>query len=392
MDEHVLPTYQRSEEVFVSGRGAWLVDREGREYLDFLAGIAVNALGHAHDGLMSALRDQVGRLVHTSNLLRHPYTEPVAERLARLSGMQAAFFCNSGSEANETAIKVARKVQRNRGKPQRTSFVALAGSFHGRTVGALSLTSKEAYRAPFGPLLEVAFVEPEDEGALATALAAQPAALFVEPIQGEGGMRELSDRYLQYAREQCTATGTLLVHDEVQCGAGRTGRFLAGDHAGVKPDVVTLAKPIGGGLPMGVALVSDEHAQCFTVGEHGSTFGGGPLVLRAALVFLEALEDGGLLHNVVERGAEFARGLEELVAVYPIARARRGRGLMQALVVPGHASDLVKALRRHGLLACSAGSDVVRFLPPFVVSAEDVRRGLVLIRDALDELSSRSSP
>jgi predicted acetylornithine/succinylornithine family transaminase len=392
MDEHVLPTYQRSEEVFVSGRGAWLVDQSGREYLDFLAGIAVNALGHAHEGLMEALRDQVGRLVHTSNLIRHPYTEPVAERLTRLAGMQAAFFCNSGSEANETAIKISRKVQRLRGKPHRTSFVALAGSFHGRTIGAVSLTSKEAYRAPFGPLLDVTFVEPEDEAMLAAALAKEPAALFVEPIQGEGGMRELSARYLQKARELCTKTGTLLVHDEVQCGAGRTGRFLAGDHAGVRPDVVTLAKPIGGGLPMGTTLVSAEHAQCFTVGEHGSTFGGGPMVLRAALVFLEALEEGGLQQNVAERGAELARGLEELVAVYPIARARRGRGLMQALVVPERASELVKALRRHGLLACSAGSDVVRFLPPFVVRAEDVRRGLTLIRDALDELSSRSAP
>jgi 4-aminobutyrate aminotransferase-like enzyme len=160
MDEHVLPPIQRSEEVFVSGRGAWLVDQSGREYLDFLAGIAVNALGHAHEGLMDALRDQVGRLVHTSNLLRHPYTEPVAERLTRLAGMQAAFFCNSGSEANETAIKISRKVQRLRDKPHRTSFVALAGSFHGRTIGAVSLTSKEAYRAPFGPLLDVTFVEP----------------------------------------------------------------------------------------------------------------------------------------------------------------------------------------------------------------------------------------
>ncbi len=392
MDEHVLPTYQRSEEVFVSGRGAWLVDESGREYLDFLAGIAVNALGHAHAGLVAALRDQAGRLVHTSNLLRHPYTERVAGRLAALSGMEAAFFCNSGSEANEAAIKIARKVQRNRGKSERTSFVALAGSFHGRTIGALSLTSKEAYRAPFGPLLDVAFVEPEDETALAAALARGPAALFVEPIQGEGGMRVLSARFQQRARELCDETGTLLVHDEVQCGAGRTGAFLAGDHAGTKPDIVTLAKPIGGGLPMGVALVAAEHAGALSVGEHGSTFGGGPLVLRAALVFLEALEEGGLLQNVRARGAELARGLDELVSVYPLARERRGLGLMQALVVPERASELVKSLRAHGLLACSAGSDVVRFLPPFIVSAEDIRRGLSILRDALEELSSRSTP
>ena len=387
MDEHVLSTYRRAPQVFVAGEGAWLIDENGKRYLDCLAGIAVSALGHAHPELTRALRAQAGKVIHLSNLLRGEHTEIVAERLARLTEMESVFFCNGGSEANEGAIKITRKAQRLRGAPERTSFVALHGSFHGRSIGALSLTSKPAYREPFGPLLDVEFVEPEDTGALEAALSRRPAALFLEPIQGEGGIRPLSHAFLRRARELCDESSTLLVHDEVQCGAGRTGRFLAGQHAGVRPDLVTLAKPIAGGVPLGAVLVSEALHDVFVPGDHGSTFGGGPLALCAARVFLEQLE-GGLLEAVRQRGAELERGLDALVADFPLVQARRGLGLMQGLVVPGRAPELVTALRGHGLLSCSAGPDVLRLLPPFVLTSEDLQEALKRLSAGLTEVSS----
>jgi acetylornithine/N-succinyldiaminopimelate aminotransferase len=278
MDEGVMKTYARADEVFVAGHGAVLVDSTGREFLDFLAGIAVSALGHGHAELAAALRDQVGKVVHLSNLFRHPYTEQVATRLCALTDMAAAFFTNSGTEAMECALKLARKAMHLRGEPERTSFVALEAGFHGRSLGALSLTWNEKYRKPFLPLQQVTWVAPEDTAALARVLRSEkPAAFVLEPVQGEGGIRMLSASFLRAARELCTETGTLLVHDEIQSGCGRTGRFLAAQHAGVVPDVVTLAKPIAAGLPMGACLASKAFAETFGKGEHGSTFAGGPV-------------------------------------------------------------------------------------------------------------------
>ncbi|MGK0264325.1 MAG: acetylornithine/N-succinyldiaminopimelate aminotransferase, partial [Planctomycetota bacterium] len=246
----VMPTYARADEVFVDGDGAIVRDRDGREYLDFLAGIAVNALGHGHARMTAELQDQVGKLMHVSNLFRHPYTETVATRLCQHTGMAAAFFTNSGTESVECAMKIARKAMHRAGTPERTSFVALEHAFHGRSLGALSLTHNEQYRAPFAPLLDVTWVAPNDPATLAATIRSQrPAALFLEPIQGEGGIGELSREFLQTARAVCTETGTVLVHDEIQSGCGRTGRFLAAQHHDVTPDIVTLAKPIGAGLP-----------------------------------------------------------------------------------------------------------------------------------------------
>jgi len=386
VDEHVLPTYRRAEPVFVAGRGATLVDSEGREYLDLLGGIAVNALGHAHPRLVEALRDQIGRVAHVSNLYRHPYTEEVAARLARLCGLAAVFFSNSGAEANECALKLARRAQARRGAAERTHFVALEGGFHGRTAGSLSLTASPTYREPFGPLLDCRFVAPEDLGALEAALATRPAALFLEPIQGEGGLRTLSPTYLRAARERCDATGTLLVCDEVQCGSGRTGRFLAAQHAGVVPDVVTLAKPLAGGLPIGATVVAAELVDALAPGEHGSTFGGGPLVLRAALVFLEELEQGGLLEAVRRRGDELGAGLDALVARHAGVERRVGRGLIQGLVVPGRHRALQQGLFERGVLAATAGADVVRFLPPYVITSSELERALAQIDETLGQV------
>ena len=383
MDEGLMKTYARADDVFVSGHGAVLQDSTGREFLDFLAGIAVSALGHGHAELAAALRDQVGKVVHLSNLFRHPYTEQVATRLCQLTDMGAAFFTNSGTEAVECALKLARKAMINRGTPTRTSFVALEGGFHGRSLGALSLTWSEKYRKPFQPLQKVTWVPPEDVAALERALQQdQPAALVLEPVQGEGGIRELSAGFLQRARELCTATGTLLVHDEIQSGCGRTGKFLAAMHAGVTPDVVTLAKPIAAGLPMGACLTTKALADTFAKGEHGSTFAGGPLVCRAALVFLDAV-DRGLLGNVQERGHQLREGLQALAGEFRIVREVRGRGLMLGLRLHHSAEAVQKALYKNGLIVNCTATDVLRIVPPFVITSDEIQRGLQVMRRTL---------
>lgn len=383
MDEGMMKTYARADEVFVDGRGAVLVDRDGKQFLDWLAGIAVSALGHGHPALAVALRDQVGKVVHLSNLFRHPYTEQVATRLCAHTGMAAAFFTNSGAESIECALKLARKAMHVRGTPERTAFVALEAGFHGRTMGALSLTHNAKYRAPFVPLQDVTWVPPEDTAALDKVLRERrPAALVIEPIQGEGGIRELSAAFLRAARELCDATGTILVHDEIQSGCGRTGKFLAAQHVGVTPDVVALAKPIAAGLPMGVCLANAALADTFGKGEHGTTFGGGPLVCRAATVFLDAI-DGGLLEQVQARGAQLRAGLEHLGRELSIVREVRGRGLLLGLRLHHSATEAQKELYRQRLLVnCTAG-DVLRIVPPFVVTAAQVDAALARIGDVL---------
>lgn len=385
MDEGLMRTYGRAAEVFVDGHGAVLTDSTGAEYLDFLAGIAVSALGHGHAELTRALRDQVGKVVHLSNLFRHPYTEQVATRLCALTEMAAAFFTNSGTEAMECAMKLARKAMHVRGTPERTSFVALEGGFHGRSLGALSLTWSEKYRKPFQPLQHVTWVAPEDTEALARVLEQErPAALVIEPIQGEGGIRALSAEFLRAARELCTATGTLLIHDEIQSGCGRTGRFLAAQHVGVIPDIVTLAKPIAAGLPMGACLCTAALADTFQKGEHGSTFAGGPLVCRAALVFLDEI-DRGLLGAVQDRGRQLHDGLLALQRQLPIVREVRGRGLMLGLRLHWSAEAVQKELyRQHLIVNCTAG-DVLRIVPPYVVTSAQVDRALQILASVLQQ-------
>ena len=386
MDEHLIRTYNRAAEVFVDGHGSILRDREGREFVDFLAGIAVSALGHAYPPLVEALRDQVGRVVHLSNLLRHPYTERVAEHVATFTGLEASFFTNSGTEANEAAFKLARKVQKDRGQPERTSFVALHAAFHGRTFAALSCTHAEKYRTPFEPLLPVTFVPQDDIAALTRAIHdTKPAALIYEPIQGEGGIRELAPTFMAAARRLCDETGTILIHDEIQSGCGRTGRFLAADWHGIKPDVVTLAKPIAGGVPMGVMTVRKELTDVLKPGDHGSTFAGGPLVCRAALVLLDALRDG-LLDNVQARGAQLRKGFTALQREFPVITEIRGRGLMIGVRLAKGAPELQKKLYELGLITnCTAG-DVIRVVPPFVLTEREADRGLELFAQGLETL------
>jgi predicted acetylornithine/succinylornithine family transaminase len=386
MDEHLIRTYSRAEEVFVDGHGATLVDRDGKEFIDFLAGIAVSALGYAYPPLVEALRDQVGRVVHLSNLFRHPYTEAVATRVAALTGLEASFFTNSGTEANEAALKLARKVQKDRGHPDRISFIALHSAFHGRSMGALSCTHAEKYRKHFEPLFPVTFVPQNDVDALHAAVhETKPAALLIEPIQGEGGIFELAREYLAAARQICDETGTVLIHDEIQCGSGRTGKFLASQWHGIPADVVTLAKPIAGGLPMGMMTVRKALAEVFKPGDHGSTFAGGPLVCRAALVLLDAMRDG-LLDRVVARGERLRQGLVALQRRFKVITEVRGRGLMLGVRVARNGPELQKHLYQLGLIVnCTAG-DVIRIVPPFVITEAEIDRGLELLARGLTQL------
>lgn len=388
MNEHLMNTYARSETAFVRGQGALLYDADGNSWIDTLGGLAVNALGHAHPRLIAAIAEQAGALIHTSNLYRQPLGEQVALRLSRLSGMHAAFFANSGSEANETALKIARKYQQQQGRSDRVAFIALEQSFHGRTTGAVAVTHNPKYREPFGPLLgPVHFVPPNDVEALRKAFACDPCALILEPIQGEGGLKVLDETFLLAARELCDATDTLLIHDEVQCGSGRTGRFLASQWSAARPDLVTLAKPIAGGLPMSVVLAGAKHANVLVPGDHGSTFGGGPLASRAALVFLEELEEG-LLDTVQARGEQLAQGLEALVAQHSIALERRGRGLIQGLKLERGASDLVRECFARGLVAGTAGNEVVRLLPPYVITEQQLTTALEILGAALTKIEA----
>lgn len=387
MASALMSTYRPDGPTFVSGRGASLFDTQGREWVDLLSGLGVTVLGHAHPRWVAAVQEQAARLVHTSNLYPQPGAEDVAEHLCRLTGMDSVFFSNSGSEAVECALKLARKAARQRGHGAPTHFLAIEGSFHGRSLGSLSVTSNPAYRVPFLPALEARFVARNSVHALREAFAqAPPAALILEPVQGEGGLHVLDDAFLRCARELCDQTGSVLISDEVQCGLGRSGPFLAYAHAGVLPDVVTLAKPLAGGLSVGATLACAHLSHTFRPGDHGSTFGGGPLVMRAAAVVLDELTAGGLLQQLAPKAERLTAGLDELVQRHPAASRRCGRGWMQGLVLPGQASAAQQALAARGFLAGTAADDVLRFLPPYVLTHEQLEQALTALDEVLSAL------
>ena len=377
---HLFPTYARTPLHVVSGNGCMLTDVNGREYLDLLGGIAVNALGHAHPRILAVLREVAGSentVLHCSNLYHHPYQGPLAARLAERLELPRVFFCNSGSEAVEAALKLARaRARRLKGNGAR-GIVALRGSFHGRTAFALSATGQDKYRDPFGPLVEdVTFVPPDDPEAFTKSVSADTAAVIIEPVQGEGGVRPIEPAVLQAARAACDATGALLVADEVQCGLGRTGAWSSCRQSGVAPDLVTLAKPLAAGLPLGALLGREELAEDLGPGMHGSTFGGGPLPCRLALAFLDAIESERLLDAVIARSRQLLEGLRDLAARHDLIEEIRGRGLMVGLVLRRPVAPIVNALREEGILAGSAGECVLRLLPPYVISAAEIDRFL----------------
>lgn len=385
---HVVQTYKRQPVAFVRGEGVYLVDAEGRRYLDWLSGIGVAALGHAHPGLAAALASQASTLVHTSNLYFHPLQGELAARLAALSGLPRAFFCNSGTEAVEACLKFARRYWHTQGAAERTEFVALAHGFAGRTLGSLSITWDEHYRTPFQPLVPgVSFVAADDPDALRAAVGERTAAIVVEPIQGEGGVRPLPAATAAAVEAACARTGVLLIADEIQCGLGRTGQPFHFPALGLTPDLVTVGKALGGGFPVGAALVSEPVAQAIAFGDHGTTYGGNLLACRAALFVLDQLE-GGLLEHVRQVGRRLGAGLGELASRHAAIREVRGAGLMWGLDLEVDAGPVVDAARGRGLLVNRTSSTVVRLLPPYVIAAAEVDDGLARLDAALAEARS----
>lgn len=373
---HVVPSYARLPVVFVRGEGSRLWDADGHEYLDFLAGISVSSVGHCHPAVVRAVQEQAAKLMHVTNLF---YTEPpmrLAARLADRSLGGKVFFANSGAEAVEAAIKLARK-RRPGGE-----VVSVHGAFHGRTYGALSATPQEIKQAPFAPLVPGFRAVAPSADAIAGAVGERTAAVLLEPVQGEGGIHVLPDELLHAAREACDRTGALLIFDEIQCGMGRTGRLWAHEHAGVVPDAMTLAKALGGGMPIGALVTSPALGDVLEPGDHGSTFAGGPVVAAAALAVLDLIDDEAFLTRVRARGARLAEGL----AALPGVREVRGLGLMLAVEIDDAPELVRRALLDQRLVLNATGPTTVRFLPALTVGERDVDEALARLRALLGEL------
>ena len=380
--QHVLQVYKRAPIVFESGKGCALFTRSGERYLDLISGVGVAALGHAHPGLARAIADQASTLLHTSNLFHHPLQAELATRLSSLTGLPRAFFCNSGAEAVEACLKFARRFWYTQGTP-RAGLVAFEHSFHGRTMGAVSVTWDPHYREPFQPLVPgVTFVSPNDAAAIAAAITDATAAVIVEPIQGEGGVRPIPRAAAEAITAACRRTGALLIADEVQCGLGRTGHPLYAPVLGLAPDLMALGKALGAGVPIGAAMFSDRVAAAARPGDHGSTYGGNLLACRAALTFLDEL-DGGLLAHVGRAGAHLERGLRAMAARLPAIRDVRGAGLMWGLDLDRPAAAVVDAARERRLLVNRTSDTVIRLLPPYVISEREIDEALPLLEAAI---------
>jgi acetylornithine/N-succinyldiaminopimelate aminotransferase len=382
--DHLLQVYRRGQVVFERGLGCRLFDADGRSYLDLISGVGVAALGHAHPRLAAAIAAQAGELLHTSNLFFHPLQGELAERLSALSGLPRAFFCNSGTEAVEASLKFARRYWHSQGTHDRTEYVALDRSFHGRTMGSLSVTWDDHYRAPFAPLVPgVTFVPADSPAALRAAVTSRTAAVIVEPIQGEGGVRPLTPEMAAAITEACSQTGTLLIADEVQCGLGRTGRPFYSAALGLHPDIMAIGKSLGAGVPIAAALFTDRVAAAAAFGDHGSTYGGNLLACRAALVFLEELVDGGLMTHVAAAGAHAEAKLNELASRHTCIRSIRGAGLMWGIDLDRPAGPVVEAALAQGLLVNRTAETVVRLLPPYIITTAEIDEAIGLLDAAL---------
>jgi predicted acetylornithine/succinylornithine family transaminase len=378
----LLGVYSRVGPQFVAGEGSELIAEDGTRYLDFVAGIAVNALGYNHPVIREAvLRALDTGLVHVSNLYRTEAGERLAAELVAHAFGGQAFFCNSGAEANEGAFKFARKWSNKRSK---TEIVAFTGSFHGRLFASLAATDRPDYRRPFEPLLAGVQIVPLGDRAAATrAVTDATAAVIIEPLQGEGGVRPVEAEFLAFLRELCDERGAALIFDEVQCGLGRTGTLFAYEQAGVTPDMLTLAKPLAGGLPMGAVLVSDRIAAALAPGDHATTFGGGPLVATVALDVLKTIADPAFLSDVRTKGAWLGARLQQVAADSPRVRAVRGRGLMWGIELGEPAAPVVTAARERHLLVLTAGPNVIRIVPPLTISRDDLDRGVAVLAEVL---------
>ena len=381
--QHVLQTYKRQPVVFERGSGMRLFDDQGASYLDFVSGIGVASLGHAHPGLAKALSDQAATLAHTSNLYFHPLQGELAARLSALTGLERAFFCNSGTEANEACLKFARRYWHTQGQTARTKYVAFTHAFHGRTMGSLSVTWDEHYRAPFQPLIPgVSFLQANDAEGLAALVDDQTAAIIVEPIQGEGGVRPIGAAMARAITDACARTGALLIADEVQSGAGRTGQFLCAPSIGLSPDLVALGKALGGGMPVGAAMVSAKVAGAISAGDHGTTYGGNLLACRAALLFLDEL-DRGLQAHVREVSGHLFESLRGLAARHASIAEVRGAGLIAGLEFRVDPTAVVAAALERHLLINRTATTVIRLLPPYIVTREEIDEALAILGESI---------
>ncbi|HSD71282.1 MAG TPA: acetylornithine transaminase [Thermoanaerobaculia bacterium] len=387
-DRVLFRNYKRAPVAFSHGRGVRLFDLEGREYLDFIGGIAVSSLGHAHPALVAAIAGQAARYVHVSNLYQIPEQVAAAGRLVAASGLERAFFCNSGAEANEAAIKLARKRAKSEKGPDCYEILVTQNSFHGRTLATLAATGNPRYQQGFEPLPPgFRFVPYDDADAMRSAVTGATCAILVEPVQGEGGVLVPSPGYLAALRAICDENRLLLILDEVQTGIGRTGRMFAYQSSGVRPDLVTVAKGVGGGVPAGVLLATEEAARHFVAGDHGSTFGGNALASAAIVAVLDAIEREGLAENAAAMGARLVAGLEELRKKHPVLLAIRGAGLLAGADLTIDAAPVVEACLAKGLLVNAVRPKTLRFAPPLVVSAADVDRALEILDEVLGSVA-----
>lgn len=389
----VMPTYARADLAFERGEGCWIYGVDGRRFLDFGTGVAVTALGHAHPRLVKALTEQAGKLWHCSNLYRVPGQERVAKRLIEKSFADTVFFCNSGAEAMECALKMARKYQDAVGQPERYRCITVEGAFHGRTLATIAAGGQEKHLKGFEPAVDGFDQVPfGNMNALRAAITEKTAAIVVEPIQGEGGIRPAEADYLKKLRQAADEFGLLLIFDEVQTGMGRTGSLFAHEQAGVAPDVMALAKGLGGGFPVGACLASEKAAQGMTAGTHGSTFGGNPLAMAVAETVLDVMLEPGFFERVRTMGALLKESLARVVKEHPSSlKSVRGQGLMLGLVCQRPNTDIVNACYEQGLLTVLAGDNVVRVLPPLIVGEAEIKEGCDKLRAALTVLEKQGT-
>ncbi len=389
MTSHLLPTYARVDLAFERGEGAWLIATNGDRYLDFTSGVAVNALGHAHPQLVAALAEQAQKVWHVSNLYQIPEAERVAARLCEASFADVVFFCNSGAEAMECAIKTARKYHSAGGHPERYRIVTFEGAFHGRTLATLAAGGQKKYLDGFGPVVEGFDQVPfGDLEAAKRAVTDETGAILIEPIMGEGGVRVVEPSFLRALRELCDERGLLLIFDEVQTGMGRTGELFAYQRVGVAPDIMALAKALGGGFPVGACLVTSEAAKGMTAGTHGSTFGGNPLAMSVANAVLDVMLAPGFLDRVRRNGLLFKQRLAEIKDRHPSVLAEvRGEGLLIGVRAHVPAGELVDALRAEKMITVSAGDNVVRLLPPLIISDQEIAEGIARLDRACAALT-----
>jgi acetylornithine aminotransferase/acetylornithine/N-succinyldiaminopimelate aminotransferase len=396
-EKFLLPTYKRSAIIMSHGHGAYVYDSTGKKYLDFLGGIAVNALGHAHPRIVKAIRREAARAIHLSNLYHNEFQGPLARKLAEWSGLDRVFFTNSGTEAIDGAMKLARLVGRKPDEIPGTAakkhrFVALENSFHGRTFGAISVTATEKYRLPFTPVVPgVEFVRFNDVADLEAKMGDTVCAILLETVQGEGGIYPVSEAFWNRARALATQYGSLLIADEIQCGLGRTGRNFAYQKFSSKPDIVLIAKPLAAGLPLGAILTTEAVASRVSPGMHGTTFGGGPLACAVALEFLKIVEDEKLLANIRLRGAELREGLAKLAAKFDFLREIRAEGLMIGVELSVEGAPFVTEALQRGLLINCTHDFTLRFLPPFIITRAQVREFLKLLELVLESASKQAT-